>query len=98
MRLQGKDFFVSAVLGIVGAMKMTGTEAKETLRDEDEGRNKRSGMRFRSLFLCWIVKSYFDNQVLSRRRCLFGRTLFFNSRFFGKEELSNLTRKLWPMR
>ena len=34
MRLQGKDFFVSAVLGIVGAMKMTGTEAKETLRDE----------------------------------------------------------------
>ena len=78
-------------------MKITGTEAKEDLRDEDEGRDKRSGMRFWSPFICWTVKSYFKNHVLSRRRCLFGRTLFFNSRIFGNEELSNLTRKLWPI-
>ena len=82
------------MLGRVGAMKMIGT----TLRDEDEGRDKRSGIRFRSPFICWTVKSYFENQVLSQRRCLFGRTLFFNSRIFGNEELSNMTRKLWPIR
>ena len=51
MRLQEKDFFVKAVLGRVGAMKMTGTEAKETRRDEDKGRDKRSGMRFWSPFM-----------------------------------------------
>ena len=63
-------------------MKMTGTEAKEALGDEDKGRDKRSGMRFRSPFICWTMKSHFENQVLSQRRCLFGRTLFLNSRFF----------------
>ena len=45
MRLIGKDFLVKAVLGRVGAMKMTGTEEKETLRDGDEGQDRRSGMR-----------------------------------------------------
>ena len=97
VRLQGKDFFVKAVLGREEVMNMTGTEGKETLKDEDEG-FKRLGMRFWSPFIYWTVKSYFDNQVLSRRRCLFGRALFFNSRIFGKKELSNLTRKLWPIR
>ena len=70
---------------------------EEILKDEDEGQDNRSGMRFRSPFICWTVKSYFENQVLSRRRCLFGRALFLNLRIFGNEELSNLTRKLWQM-
>ena len=72
MRLQGKEF-----------MKITSTVTEEDMRvrvAEDGGLDSRLGMRFWSPLICWTKKSYLENHVLRRRRCLSRSVLFLKSR------------------
>ena len=87
MRLQGKDFLVRAEFGKEEFIKITGTVMEEEMRvrvAEDGGLDSRSGMRFLSPLICWTEKSYLENHVLRRRRCLSGSVLFLKSIIFGK--------------
>ena len=95
--MHGKDFFVRAEFGREEVMKITGTVTEEEMRvrgADEGGLDNRSGMRFWAPLICCTEKSYLENHVLRRRRCLSGSVLFFKLIIFRKEELSNLTIKL----
>ena len=86
-----------AEFGREEVMKITGTVTEEEMnvKEADKGGlDNRSGMRFWSPLICCTEKSYLKNHVLRQRRCLSGSVLFLKLRIFGKDELSNLTRKL----
>lgn len=56
-----------------------------------------SGITFWVLLICFIKKSYLENQSLRRKVWGFGGILFLNSRTLWKEELPMWTSNWWPL-